>query len=199
MYNKRRIILSEEKLHKIIKNAVAEAIGTISGTPTRLYHGTSFDALNNILDSGFICASDGRQHGETRGVNWFSTNYNENYSKGVVISISCTPDDFRKGNFKMMNNTTVTSDGDFRVRVPIQDRDFRIEKFGFISSKYDFDVLYNMLKMFDDDIFEVREKLDKLYDRYIGYTELVNVDNPIFVQLLKQIGRQDLLQEYGII
>lgn len=39
-----------------------------SNTTNRLYHGTSFDGLYNILLDGVISAKRGGQHGETYGL-----------------------------------------------------------------------------------------------------------------------------------
>lgn len=169
--------------------------------PQRLYHGTSFEALEDIIETGVISAKKGQQHGETNGVNWFSTKYSENFSKGVVISISCSEEDFKDGRFKFMNNSEVISDGEFRNSIPINNRDFRIEKFLGIKSSNDFEVLYNILERFNGDIFDTVNLIDKIGEKYtyIGYVPLMSVDNPIFQILLKQTGFGYLLKKEGII
>ena len=169
--------------------------------PQRLYHGTTFEALEDIVETGVISAKKGQQHGETNGVNWFSTKYSENFSKGVVISISCSEEDFKDGRFKFMNNSEVISDGEFRNSIPINNRDFRIEKFLGIKSSNDFEVLHNILERFNGDIFDTVNLIDKIGEKYtyIGYVPLMSVDNPIFQILLKQAGFGDLLKKEGII
>lgn len=169
--------------------------------PQRLYHGTSFEALEDIVDTGVISAKKGQQHGETNGVNWFSTKYSENFSRGVVISISCSEEDFKDGRFKFMNNSEVISDGEFRNSIPINNRDFRIEKFLGIKSSNDFEVLHNILERFNGDIFDTVNLIDKIGEKYtyIGYVPLIFPDNPIFQILLKQTGFGHLLKKEGII
>lgn len=194
MYNDK--MLNEAKS----RNMITE--GLYGNTyPQRLYHGTTFEALENIVETGVISAKKGQQHGETNGVNWFSTKYSENFSKGVVISISCSEEDFKDGRFKFMNNSEVISDGEFRNSIPINNRDFRIEKFLGIKSSNDFEVLHNILERFNGDIFDTVNLIDKIGEKYtyIGYVPLMSVDNPIFQILLKQTGFGDLLKKEGII
>ena len=194
MYNGK--MLNEAKPRNMITEGLYD-----NTYPQRLYHGTTFDALENIVNTGVISAKKGQQHGETNGVNWFSTKYSENFSKGVVISISCSEEDFKDGRFKFMNNSEVISDGEFRNSIPINNRDFRIEKFLGIKSSNDFEVLYNILERFNGDIFDTINLIDKIGEKYtyIGYVPLMSVDNPIFQILLKQAGFGDLLKKEGII
>lgn len=169
--------------------------------PQRLYHGTTFEALGDIVDTGVISAKKGQQHGETNGVNWFSTKYSENFSRGVVISIACSEEDFKDGRFKFMNNSEVISDEELRYAIPINNRDFRIEKFLGIKSTNGFEVLHNILERFNGDIFNTVNLIDRIGEKYsgIGYVPLMSVDNPIFQILLKQTGFGDLLKKEGII
>ena len=194
MYNGK--MLNEAKSRNMITEGLYD-----NTYPQRLYHGTTFDALENIVNTGVISAKKGQQHGETNGVNWFSTKYSENFSKGVVISISCSEEDFKDGRFKFMNNSEVISDGEFRNSIPIHNRDFRIEKFLGIKSSNDFEVLYNILERFNGDIFDTVNLIDKIGEKYtyIGYVPLMSVDNPIFQILLKEAGFGDLLKKEGII
>ena len=57
------------------------------GNPStvKLWHGTDVGGLINILKSGRICASNGVQHGETYGVNWFSLGESYSFYKGVNL------------------------------------------------------------------------------------------------------------------
>ena len=194
MYNDK--MLNEAKSRNMITEGLYD-----NTYPQRLYHGTTFEALENIVDTGVISAKKGQQHGETNGVNWFSTKYSENFSKGVVISISCSEEDFKDGRFKFMNNSEVISNGEFRNSIPINNRDFRIEKFLGIKSSNDFEVLHNILERFNGDIFDTVNLIDKIGEKYtyIGYVPLIFVDNPIFQILLKQTGFGDLLKKEGII
>ena len=194
MYNDK--MLNEAKSRNMITEGLYD-----NTYPQRLYHGTTFDALENIVNTGVISAKKGQQHGETNGVNWFSTKYSENFSKGVVISISCSEEDFKDGRFKFMNNSEVISDEEFRYSIPINNRDFRIEKFLGIKSSNDFEVLHNILERFNGDIFDTVNLIDKIGEKYtyIGYVPLIFADNPIFQILLKQAGFGHLLKKEGII
>lgn len=194
MYNDK--MLNEAKSRNIITEGLYD-----NTYPQRLYHGTTFEALEDIIETGVISAKKGQQHGETNGVNWFSTKYSENFSKGVVISISCSEEDFKDGRFKFMNNSEVISDGEFRNSIPINNRDFRIEKFLGIKSSNDFEVLHNILERFNGDIFDTVNLIDKIGEKYtyIGYVPLIFPDNPIFQILLKQTGFGHLLKKEGII
>lgn len=194
MYNDK--MLNEAKSRNIITEGLYD-----NTYPQRLYHGTTFEALEDIIETGVISAKKGQQHGETNGVNWFSTKYSENFSRGVVISISCSEEDFKDGRFKFMNNSEVISDGEFRNSIPINNRDFRIEKFLGIKSSNDFEVLHNILERFNGDIFDTVNLIDKIGEKYtyIGYVPLIFPDNPIFQILLKQTGFGHLLKKEGII
>ena len=194
MYNGK--MLNEAKSRNMITEGLYD-----NTYPQRLYHGTTFEALEDIIDTGVISAKKGQQHGETNGVNWFSTKYSENFSKGVVISISCSEEDFKDGRFKFMNNSEVISDGEFRNSIPINNRDFRIEKFLGIKSSNDFEVLHNILERFNGDIFDTVNLIDKIGEKYtyIGYVPLIFAGNPIFQILLKQAGFGYLLKKEGII
>ena len=194
MYNGK--ILNEAKSHNMMTEGLYD-----NTYPQRLYHGTTFEALEDIIETGVISAGSGKRHGETSGVNWFSTKYSENYSRGVVISIACSEEDFKAYRFKFMNNSEVISDNEFSHSIPINDRDFRIEKFLDIKSSDGFEVLHNILKMYNGDIFEAVNLIDRIGENYsgIGYVPLMCADNPIFQILLKQAGFGDLLKKEGII
>ena len=189
-------VLNEAKSRNMITEGLYD-----NTYPQRLYHGTTFEALEDIIETGVISAGSGKRHGETSGVNWFSTKYSENYSKGVVISIACSEEDFKAYRFKFMNNSEVISDKEFSHSIPINDRDFRIEKFLDIKSSDGFEVLHNILKMYNGDIFEAVNLIDRIGENYsgIGYVPLMCADNPIFQILLKQAGFGDLLKKEGII
>ena len=194
MYNDK--MLNEAKSRNLITEGLDD-----NTYPQRLYHGTTFEALEDIIDTGVISAGSGKRHGETSGVNWFSTKYSENYSRGVVISIACSEEDFKAYRFKFMNNSEVISDNEFSHSIPINDRDFRIEKFLDIKSSDGFEVLHNILEMYNGDIFEAVNLIDRIGENYsgIGYVPLMCADNPIFQILLKQAGFGDLLKKEGII
>ena len=194
MYNDK--MLNEAKSRNMITEGLYD-----NTYPQRLYHGTTFEALEDIIETGVISAGSGERHGETSGVNWFSTKYSENYSRGVVISIACSEEDFKAYRFKFMNNSEVISDNEFSHSIPINDRDFRIEKFLDIKSSDGFEVLHNILKMYNGDIFEAVNLIDRIGENYsgIGYVPLMCADNPIFQILLKQAGFGDLLKKEGII
>lgn len=194
MYNDK--VLNEAKSRNMMTEGLYD-----NTYPQRLYHGTTFEALEDIIETGVISAGSGKRHGETSGVNWFSTKYSENYSRGVVISIACSEEDFKAYRFKFMNNSEVISDKEFSHSIPINDRDFRIEKFLDIKSSDGFEVLHNILEMYNGDIFEAVNLIDRIGENYsgIGYVPLMYVDNPIFQILLKQAGFGDLLKKEGII
>ena len=100
-----------------------------------------------------------------------------------------------------MNNSEVISDEELRYSIPINNRDFRIEKFLGIKSTNGFEVLHNILERFNGDIFNTVNLIDRIGEKYsgIGYVPLMSVDNPIFQILLKEAGFGDLLKKEGII
>ena len=73
-----------------------------------LYHGTDIESLVKILKTNRMCASEGVQHGETYGINWFSLNNGGNFNKGACLSIEVPRGDFDT-MFKMMNKVDVQS------------------------------------------------------------------------------------------
>lgn len=175
-----------------------------NNTPNRLYHGTSFDGLYNILLDGVISAKRGGQHGETYGVNWFFTTPKDNFAKGVIISIDAYPDDFQNYNFKFMNNSCVVGDNDFYSEIPIEGRNMRIEKYGSIDDE----ILSNIIAVCQKrgkDVFDMIHHMDSLNRRYedtsFGYLTFEDcyVSEKILNILFKQVGRQDLLREAGFI
>ncbi|MDE5889318.1 MAG: hypothetical protein K2H20_04795, partial [Bacilli bacterium] len=76
-----------------------------------LYHGTDYWGLEEILENGVINASIGRQTGETKGMNWFSTKFSTNYSRGFVFSIDIHKEEINKtsNGFKFMNNSEIAN------------------------------------------------------------------------------------------
>lgn len=74
----------------------------------KLYHGTDILALVTILKTNRVCASEGRQHGETHGMNWFSLKNDGSFNRGACFSIE-VPENELNNVFQKMNSVHVIS------------------------------------------------------------------------------------------
>lgn len=156
----------------------------------RLYQGTDIDGLDGILYDGVISASNGRRHGETSGMNWFSTKLTTNYAKGVIYSIVVDKTEFENGTFKFMNECEVVSYDD----IPIQDKDLIIEKIGgYTQENFDW-----ILKKCNGDIFEFAKFIYQYNDVLAEYGYNL-IDDPICLQILRQTVGDDYLRKEGIL
>lgn len=164
-----------------------------------LYHGTDYDGLEDILLDGTIDARSGRRTGETKGMNWFSTKYSTNFSRGFIFSIEISKDEINKttDGFKYMNNNEIAN----YEPISIENRNFTIlEAFG-----YNFDSLKNnMWKKclaktggdLSEAVFLFIEKFGS-FSNTSGYD--ISLANPVVEQLLKQLAGADNLKGEGLI
>lgn len=117
----------------------------------KLFHGTDTDAMNEIVESGVISASKGRQHGETNGINWFSTELTGNFGTGTYFSIEVPKSDFDKYIFKFMNNSEVTS---LISDIPIYKYNMKIERLNHVPTSR----IINVYKKYNGDIWEMQDE-----------------------------------------
>ena len=117
----------------------------------KLFHGTDTYAMNEIVESGVISASKGRQHGETNGINWFSTELTGNFGNGTYFSIEVPKSDFDKYIFKFMNNGEVTS---LISDIPIDKYNMKIERLNHVPTSRIIDVY----KKYNGDIWEMQDE-----------------------------------------
>lgn len=162
----------------------------------KLYHGTDFDGLTSILETRIMDAHEGRQTGETRGMNWFFTKYDTSFSRGFLFSIEVDKHYFDNGNFKFMNNSSVAC----YDAINIDKYNFFIEEaFGYEYSHLK-KILTNCIKNengdFNEGYFRFTRLLSK--DDFYGY---VTIDDIIIVQLMRQFGYSNniLRDKLGII
>lgn len=116
----------------------------------KLYHGTNIDAMNDIIEDGVISAQNGRQHGETSGINWFSTELTGNFGNGTYFSIEVPKSDFDKCIFNFMNSGEVTSS---ISEIPIDKYNMHIEKLNGVPLRKFIEVY----KQCDGDIWEMQD------------------------------------------
>ena len=160
----------------------------------RLFHGTSPEAVNDILESGVIDAYQGHRHGETEGMNWFSLSYTENFSRGAIISLGMTIDQFNQF-FHKMNSAEATSN---HSTLDITQFDFQIERL------YDFKKealkrLYELCveKYGNDAIWSYLTRLNNAADRM--NIEHIFADTPLFKELMREIGHEDDMRREGLL
>lgn len=116
----------------------------------KLYHGTDINAMNDIIEDGVISARNGRQHGETNGINWFSTKLTGNFGTGTYFSIEVPKSDFEDYIFNFMNSGEVTSS---ISEIPIDKYNMRIEKLNGVPLRKFIEVY----KQCDGDIWEMQD------------------------------------------
>ena len=162
--------------------------------PIKLYHGTDIEALNDILSEGVICAKRGRSTGETRGVNWFFVKNLNNFSRGSMFSIEVPKSMFENGQFRFMNDASVTSRDD---EIPIEGLNFKIEKIGGADEEV-FMNIYNLMKEKkpDGDLFDWYQMVNRLNREFKEY--LYPIDMPVYIQLIKQLFGENTVKEYGL-
>lgn len=159
----------------------------------RIYHGCDDLDLEGILQDGVIDARNGRQTGETKGVNWFSFKQINNYSKGFIFSIKVSKSDFYlNGGFEWKNDSYIAN----YDPIDIIKHDLRIEE----AFRLPFYVHQNMfnecLKETNNDVYEaIYEYADYFHKEY----KVVGVNDSIVQQLLKQLCGEQTLKKEGII
>lgn len=159
--------------------------------PIKLYHGTRLDAMDDIVESGVISALKGRQTGETRGINWFTTNGNKvSFGTGTVFSIEVPKSDFENGQFHFMNDVEVISRND---EIDIEQYNMRIEKIDGFSSK----LLIKFFKKCGNDIWEFENKICDM-NMFKSHTYDINfqLSIPSVRYILEQEFGKDVTKPY---
>lgn len=158
----------------------------------KLYHGTSLESVNDILENGFIDAKLGKMHGETSGINWFSTKQGLNFYRGALFSIIVPKSDFENHIFNFMNNSEVIS----YEKIDIKKYNFKLERVGEFSN---LDSLRIYLSKCDNDLWEFYNRLISK-DIYFNEIEYLDITQPLYIQLFKQLGiTEDKLKIEGFI
>ena len=150
----------------------------------KLYHGTDVYAMDGIVESGVISARNGIQHGETNGINWFSTDLTGNFGTGTYFSIEVPKSDFDKNIFNFMNSGEVTS----RIsEIPIDKYNMKIEKLNGVP-------VSRLIKVYNEcegDVWEMQ-------DRTITWDEngTFQLTNPSYRYIIEQEFGKDATKDY---
>ena len=165
----------------------------------KLYHGTDYDGMENILIDGVIDARRGRSTGETRGMNWFFTSYKDNYSRGFVYSIDINKEEINKtsNGFTYMNDNEIAS----YEPISIDNRNFTIhEAFGYGIEDLKNVMWRRCLQQTNNDIYEAIYLWIDKFSKLSGAQEYdISINNVIIQQILKQFIGEDELRNQGII
>lgn len=156
----------------------------------KLYHGTEVMAINDIVESGVICAKNGRKRSETYGVNWFNTELSDNFGHGSNFSIEVPKEDFLNGKFEFMNNSDVTSRDS---EIPINKYNFRIEKIGGFTEE----TFKRIFEKVNGDIFDFVNYLNRVNHEFEEWQ--FTVDYPVVMYLIRQLFGDEPLRKEGII
>lgn len=106
-FNENGLIAIKKRLNEIMVGTDGVSHNDVYGN-VKLYHGTDILALVAILKTNRVCASDGRQHGETHGMNWFSLKNDGSFNRGACFSIE-VPENELNNVFQKMNSVHVIS------------------------------------------------------------------------------------------
>lgn len=106
-FNENGLIAIKKRLNEIMVGTDGVSHNDVYGN-VKLYHGTDILALVAILKTNRVCASEGRQHGETHGMNWFSLKNDGSFNKGACFSIE-VPENELNNVFQKMNSVHVIS------------------------------------------------------------------------------------------
>ena len=85
-FNENGLIALKKKLNEIMVGTPGVSHNDVFAN-VKLYHGTDITALVTILKTNRMCASEGRQHGETHGLNWFTLKNDGTSYRGAILSI----------------------------------------------------------------------------------------------------------------
>ena len=160
-----------------------------------LYHGTDYWGLEEIIESGFIDARKGRCTGETKGMNWFFTEYKTNFSRGFVFSIDIHKDEINKTNngFRFMNGSEVAN----YETINIQNCNFKICEA--------FDLTYeDLLRIWNIQLKKTNNNIEDAFYNFVNYFQKyydecdVFVDDAVIIQLMKQFGVINELKNIGL-
>lgn len=155
-----------------------------------LRHGTTLAALDSICRDGVISARNGRQTGETNGVNWFTTNDSVSFGRGSAFSIQVPKSDFENGTFEFMNNCEVIS----RLsEIPIDKYNFRIEQIG----NWKESLFVNLFKKFNGDFWDWFHYFET-HNREVEDCYVI-ADSPVILRLVKQLFGDEVLRKEGFL
>jgi hypothetical protein len=184
---KKTIYLTERDIHQMIKeslNKIMENTTTVSDV-IRLYHSTNLEGIEGILESGIIDARQGHRRGETYGMNWFSTEAQDNFGR-CMFSIDVPQAHFtQRGlqpHFEWMNRSEVST----YDSIDIKKFNFQIHKFGGL----DWDDLKYFMEKHNNDEYE-------LYHYLCNYMNVEHISNKLFFYLIEQLkGKEYLYDNY---
>lgn len=189
--NKREVTPAEYNYYR--KYGMGESVNR--GRMT-LYHGTDYWGMLNVITDGVIDAQKGRQTGETKGMNWFFTEYRDNYSRGYVFSIDISEEELKSYDGHPMSNLTVAT----YDPIPIANHNFRIvEAFGI-----EYETIQRMWDIAGKKVEDEYERIFLLFERMQKLSiardnELIDINNPIMEQILKQLLGINKMKEFGIL
>lgn len=155
-----------------------------------LYHGTSLDGINGIIESGSLDAYLGNKRSETYGVNWFSTDPEHKWGVGL-ISID-VPKEYFYGKdhprFRLMNRTHVSTTDS----IDINQFNFKVLKIG----SFDLEELDDLLMRCEEDIYEFQMRLEGLYSEMTNAFDAI--DTPLMMWLIKELRGVETLRQEGL-
>ena len=189
--NKREVTPAEYNYYR--KYGMGESINRNNLT---LYHGTDYLGMMNIITDGVIDARNGKQTGETKGMNWFFTEYRNNFSRGYTFSIEMTEDELKSYDGHIMNGISVAT----YEPIPIANHNFRIiEAFGieYETIQRMWDIAGKKVEAEYDRIYLLIERLHNL--SFAVDAESIDINNPIIEQILKQLVGINKMKEFGIL
>lgn len=190
---KRKFIITEQQYKYIvnrlgINEAYLPSNFESMGEKIRLYHGTDYDGLVGIIESGVIDARIGRRHGETKGVNWFTTNGDRlSFSKGYAYSIDVDKSEFENHIFNFMNDTEVTN----YSSIDIQNKNFQIVEAFYSKIDHLRNVLENSIKRENgknNGIWRFFNYCKRNSNRFDWQAGIVTIDDPVMLKVANQLG-----------
>lgn len=155
-----------------------------------LYHGTSCESLDSILEEGVMDATKGKIHGETSGMNWFSLQNVSNFNRGAKFCIDINKEEFLNGTFRFMNEGQVVS----YKPISINDKKLEILSISFLQ----IDEILNILKKNNYDPIDWWNEIKEILYDFNEYYVIDDVSCNIPIQILRQIGKNNLISEYGL-
>lgn len=163
-----------------------------------LYHGTDYYGLMDILLDGTIDARNGKQTGETKGMNWFFTSYKDNYSRGFLFSIDIDKNELNKSTdgLRFMNNNEIAG----YEPIDINSHNFKIIDAFDIHVE---DLIQNLwpkcMKQTNDIYDAILLFVDKISKFSSAQEYDISIDNEIILQILKQIVGENVLRQECLI
>lgn len=183
-YSKEQILYIYRPLEESVLNEWKPSNYDSLPNMIKLYHGTDIYAMNDIVEDGIISANRGLQHGETSGINWFSTKLTGNFGTGTYFSIEVPKSDFENYTFNFMNDGEVTS---HISEIPIDKYNMRIEKLNGIP-----------LRKFIETYNECNGDIWEMQDRTIGWDKegTFQLTNPSYRYIIEHEFGEDATKEY---